>query len=422
MGKRRSYLSRYARPNNGPYYEGFAKIQKSCDQARKDGYQYVWVDTCCINKNSSAELSEAINSMYRWYEASAICYVFLSDVHATMVNSDVRQQIWDSVWFTRGWTLQELIAPKNGVVFYDKQWDFLGTKQTLIDLLVLKTRIDEAIFNGTPRSKCSIAQKMSWASGRLTSKPEDAAYSLLGIFDVKMPLLYGEREKKAFQRLQEQIIKQSDDHTIFAWSIHRHDQPVLLADSPEAFVDCQYTKPMTSRNGRSAYSLTNRGLSIKLMAAQFTTDTYIVRLDCVNGLLPADAGPIDGYRLGMFLRRLNEDDQYIRVKHEGRRFMQLKGSFWDPEASSHLRSPRPIEQIEVNVRQQFADLDPSNYKDRINGFRIATREILKPSKSGKERHKVSTPSWNAQEGIMSMKPGTAGTVGSIDISPQNHKI
>ena len=400
--------------------KGFAKIQRSCDHARGDGYDYVWVDTCCINKESSAELSEAINSMYRWYKASAVCYAFLSDVRANVDNSSMDYQIKSSVWFTRGWTLQELIAPQN-VVFYDQQWKFLGTKQTLSSLLTSKTGIDEAILNGEPLSRRSIAQRMSWASERDTKCVEDIAYCLLGIFDVNMPLLYGEREK-AFFRLQEQIIRQSDDHTIFAWSIHRHDQPGLLADSPKAFGNCQYVRTMTSRKGRSPYSLTNRGLSVKLMATQFTTDTYVVRLDCADELLLADAGPVDDYRLGMFLRRLDEDDQYARVEQEGKTFRQLKASFWDPAVSKLLRSPRPVEQIEINVRQQFTAINVNNYKDRINGFRVATTELLERHKSGKDRFKVSAPGWDAQEGIMSMKAGGFGTVGFLDISQQDRKI
>ncbi len=399
--------------------KGFVKIQSSCKQARNDGYKYVWVDTCCINKESSAELSEAINSMFRWYQASAICYTFLSDVHANVIDKDVEQQIKSSKWFSRGWTLQEFIAPQI-VVFYDQQWGCLGTKQTLSHLLTLRTGIDEDILNGEPLSRRSIAQRMSWASGRETTYVEDAAYCLLGIFDVNMPLLYGEREK-AFLRLQEQIIKYSDDHTIFAWPVHRDDQPGLLADSPEAFANCQHVKTMTSRKGRSPYSFTNRGLSIKLMATHFTTDTYIVRLDCADGLPPADAGSIDEYRLGMFLRRLYEDDQYARVKHEGKTFMQLKASFWEPTGSVS-RPPRPVEQIEINVRQHCTDISANNYKDRINGFHIATRELLERDSSGKERFKVSAPSWDPQECIMSMKALGYGTVGFLDISKQDRRI
>ena len=402
--------------------KGFVKIQKSCKQAINDGYNYVWADTCCINRESSAELSEAINSMYRWYTASAVCYAFLSDVNAKAPNDDiVEQQIKSSMWFERGWTLQELLAPHN-FVFYNQQWEFLGTKQTLSKLLTLRTGVDEAILNREPLSRRSIAQRMSWASQRHTTFEEDIAYCLLGIFDVNMPMLYGEGQK-AFLRLQEEIVKKSDDHSIFAWPIHDHGQPGLLADSPAAFANCQYIRTMSSREGRSPYSLTNRGLSIKLMAAHFTTDTYIVRLDCADGLLPVDDGFADEFRLGMFLRRLDEDDQYARVEHEGQTFMQLKASTWD---HGPLKLRGPVEQIEINVPQRYTELNTKNYENRINGFRIATHELLEVSGSGKDRFKVSAPSWDRQERIMYMKledfPGDFGTVGYLDISQQNRMI
>jgi hypothetical protein len=255
------------------------------------------------------------------------------------------------MWFTRGWTLQELLAPQR-VVFYDQQWDSLGTKRTLSKLLALRTGIDEAILNVMPLSRCSVAQRMSWASQRVTARIEDTAYCLLGIFDVNMPMLYGEGGK-AFLRLQEEIIKQSDDHSIFAWPIHRPCQPGLLADSPAAFANCQNIRAMTPRAGRSPYSLTNRGLSMKIMATPFTTDTYIVCLDCADGLLLGDGGRTEDFHLGMFLRGLNEDDQYARVKHEEKTFMQLKASNWDDAREYRLgllHYPRPVKQIEINVR------------------------------------------------------------------------
>lgn len=379
--------------------KGYGKIRKACKQAVSDGHDYLWLDTCCINKESSAELSEAINSMYRWYKAAAICYAYLADVDGTAIDDDVMvQQVRSSVWFTRGWTLQELLAPQH-VVFYNQQWEFLGTKQTLSKHLTPWTGIDEAILNGEPLSRRSIAQRMSWASQRGTTRVEDRAYCLLGIFDVNMPMLYGEGEK-AFLRLQEEIIKRSDDHTIFAWPIHRHDQPGLFAESPAAFINCHHVKTITSRKGRSPYSLTNRGLSIKFLAYPFTTDTYLVRLECVDELLRVGDGPLDDLRLGMFLRRLNEDDQYARVEHKGETFMQVQASSWDFESSRQLR--RPVKQIEINIRQTSTEPNSNYCRDIINGFRIATPEILERSSSGKDCFEVWIGNWNPQERIMYM--------------------
>ena len=187
--------------------KGFTKIRNACEKGLKHEFTHIWIDTCCINKDSSAELSEAINCMYRWYEASVICFAFLSDVNTTA-------RMESSIWFTRGWTLQELIAPRE-VVFFDHEWNSLGSKEYLYEDLSRWTSIDRDILRGQPLSRYSVAQRMSWASKRVTTRLEDQAYYLLGIFGVNMPMLYGEREK-AFLRLQEEIIKQSDDHTIFA--------------------------------------------------------------------------------------------------------------------------------------------------------------------------------------------------------------
>ena len=147
----------------------------------------------CIDKRSSAELSEAMNSMFRWYATANVCYAYLSDVEAKHCPSDtnVSEQLRRSRWFTRGWTLQELIAPTK-VHFYDKRWILLGDKIGLLKDLVEITRIDEDVLRSRHAlRRISVAEKMSWAAERTTSRIEDQAYSLLGIFDVNMPMLYG---------------------------------------------------------------------------------------------------------------------------------------------------------------------------------------------------------------------------------------
>ena len=353
--------------------------------------------------------------MYRWYQASAVCYVLFSDVEASSFDEDcIEEQIKSSVWFARGWTLQELIAPRN-VVFYNRQWTFLGTKLTLNRLLEERTGIDEAILNGESPSKRSIAQRMSWASKRTTTRTEDMAYCLLGIFEMNIPLLYGEGDK-AFLRLQLEIVKESDDHSIFAWPTLRRNQPGLLAESPVAFTNCQDIKPVSSRKGRSLFTLTNRGLSMKFMASPFTTDTYLVRLDCVDRSLLRTRQQADDFRLGMFLRRLSEDDLYARVRHNGSIFMQTRVLNWE------LSPNQLIKQIEVNIRQQFRGFNECDSIDRTNGFRIAETPLLPRLSSGAERFKVSASNWDPHDRVVSPKPGEFGTVGYIDISPEGHKI
>lgn len=149
--------------------------------------------------------------MYKWYQGAACCYAYFQDV------GPGRKPLSESVWFKRGWTLQELLAPKV-VKFFDYEWTFLGTKKDLAAEISEHTPIHVGILQDGILRRWSVAQKMSWAADRETSVPEDTAYCLLGIFDVNMVPIYGEGEK-AFIRLQEEIIKHNDDHSIFAWSM-----------------------------------------------------------------------------------------------------------------------------------------------------------------------------------------------------------
>ncbi|KAK4152278.1 heterokaryon incompatibility protein-domain-containing protein [Chaetomidium leptoderma] len=265
---------------------GYSKILGCSSRAAADGYEYVWVDTCCINKSSSAELSEAINSMYRWYQEAHICYAYMSDVSLDVdqgidpvasttqpapkkgasdspptrptyrtIPSILREYdklprtFENSKWFTRGWTLQELIAPSM-VEFYAHDWREIGTKFSLRKVIGKVTGIDVRVLEGTDPSTCHVAERMSWAANRQTTRVEDAAYCLLGIFKVHMPLIYGEGQR-AFYRLQKEIMKTAEDYTMLAWGlskylsnkhhwkgIHRSnlgDPRRPLADSPNDF-------------------------------------------------------------------------------------------------------------------------------------------------------------------------------------------
>lgn len=219
LGTREVTFADYQNPTTRQNLAGYAKIEYSCKQALEDNLEYVWIDTCNIDKSSSAELSEAINSMFRWYKKSSVCYAFLEDLD---FSSDSDEAVHSSSlaacrWFTRGWTLQELIAPDD-LVIYGRGWTRFGTKEEKKKPLSLITGIDEDILTGPLTcNDASVARRMSWAARRQTTRTEDASYCLLGIFDVNVPLLYGEGDK-AFFRLQEQILKASNDMTILAWS------------------------------------------------------------------------------------------------------------------------------------------------------------------------------------------------------------
>ncbi|KAG6365609.1 hypothetical protein INS49_007220 [Diaporthe citri] len=187
---------------------GYAKLLGSCSLAHRQGYKWIWIDTCCIDKSSSAELTEAINSMYQWYGAAQVCYAYLNDVKSL-------DTFTESKWFSRGWTLQELIAPEI-VEFYSARWEYLGTKRSLVRPIAAKSGVDVQVLMGGDPLEMSVARRMYWASSRVTTRVEDEAYCLLGLFGVNMPLIYGEG-RKAFRRLQEEIIRSSDDQSILAW-------------------------------------------------------------------------------------------------------------------------------------------------------------------------------------------------------------
>ncbi|KAI2469138.1 heterokaryon incompatibility protein-domain-containing protein [Annulohypoxylon bovei var. microspora] len=302
--------------------KGYEKIKKCCRRAFRDGCKWVWIDTCCIDKSSSAELSEAINSMYRWYAESDVCYAYLSDVEA--VNAEIvepdlvkpywsepnstgiaadhvsqfEQQFSDSKWFTRGWTLQELLAPRR-VEFYNKSWVQLGTKASLKKKVAHITGIDEDVLLGyTTLHSLNVALKMSWASHRTTRRVEDTAYCLLGILNVNMPLIYGEGDR-AFKRLQEELIRQYEDYTIL---ISTSGQ--FLAESPANFknmlkvnvgdprleepsIDLDLRKltdqailPFEEQYEYKAVFLTNRGLHTSLLCQHRRADYFLAWTRC----------------------------------------------------------------------------------------------------------------------------------------------
>jgi len=273
--------------------DGYRKILDSCKQAKEDGYDWLWVDTCCIDKRSSAELSEAINSMYRWYENAQVCYAYLHDVlHSSFPvapDDDMYADGWPE-WFSRGWTLQEMIAPSN-VQFFNTEWRAIGDKRMLACTLEEITGVPEHILtDGLCGDRPCVAQIMSWAASRTTTRVEDRAYSLMGLLGVNMPMLYGEG-KKAFHRLQLEIIRTSNDHSIFAWSCDGEGVRTgnILADDPSVFRCCSEMElmnpdefieffsedmpdgelPSTEDDRLGTFPVTNRGIQIWLFLSPY---------------------------------------------------------------------------------------------------------------------------------------------------------
>ena len=311
---------------------GFRKIWYTCRQAELDGYGFVWVDTVCIDKSSSTELSEAIQSMFAWYRKAKVCYAYLVDIGVQHAEIPVKDDFTQSRWFTRAWTLQELIAPRD-VWFYDGTWAFIGRKKHLVDPIVERTGIDRYAL--VPKyddflRQFNVAVKMSWAAERHATRKEDIAYCLLGIFDLNIPLLYGEGDR-AFRRLQEEIIRLYDDQSLFAWNFMNDGfqnasfsaiypntwEPVkeLVQSSPKPFKESKWMVNVPILNDRPAHSLTSQGIQIDLPILVPTNEVsldgssvpvfgkpglHIGILSCRDGRDQSD------HHIGVFLRKIWE--------------------------------------------------------------------------------------------------------------------
>lgn len=195
--------------SNGNYKEkeeGYRKLRFCAKQTAQDGLRYFWIDTCCIDRWDNNERSKAINSMFQWYQNAARCYVFLSDVPLFATADTPQRSDWEtsfrkSEWFTRGWTLQELVAPVS-VEFFSCEGQRIGDKVSLNQLLHDITDIPLAALRNCPLDHFSISERMRWAKNRRTTEDEDIIYCLLGVLDVSMPTMYGEAKESALKRLQ----------------------------------------------------------------------------------------------------------------------------------------------------------------------------------------------------------------------------
>lgn len=342
--------------------KGWQKIVGSCEQARAQDLAYIWIDTCCIDKSSSAELSEAINSMFHWYQSAETCLAYLSDVTCPGELSDTTDYIEfrHSRWFTRGWTLQELIAPQI-VCFYGHEWQYVGSKSGLCNVIAGITGIDRQILDDPSLlSQASVAQRMSWAATRQTERPEDIAYCLLGVFDINMPLIYGEG-MKAFVRLQEEILKQFEDYSIFAWSLsisearlawvtqHALKEKGVLALHPICF---QYSGKFVPYQAPDAEIIsTPRGIRLRAVS---------VEAPCNGSML-----------LALFCYSFAIPDQILCIRLDG-----------DRGSGKWYRDPRHLSHIEY---KEFLSGKVSNFLLHKNGRNFTSdRSFLTPVSIGRE--------------------------------------
>ncbi|CAK7235668.1 hypothetical protein SCUCBS95973_009345 [Sporothrix curviconia] len=317
---------------------GYKKIEQSCELARQEGLEYIWIDTCCIDKTNSTELFEAINSMFTWYRNAWVCYVHLADAlvvagggRDSVVYRNPRRLYVDLYrWYSRGWTLQELVASRN-VAFYSADWQPMGTKTAHLMEIARGTGIDPATLAAAGGAdfedhlaRISVARRMHWLAYRETTRPEDLAYCMLGIFGIHMPVLYGEGDR-AFVRLQEELLKSVDDQSLFAWKeddsldYYRDDYGNsfrcwgLLARVPAEFrVAKSVARFRDTRSQRPAIQLsTSRGIQTTFLMCRDRSyssgDLFLAVLDCHVGRVP-------GVYAGIRLKRTSSSrDEFVRV-------------------------------------------------------------------------------------------------------------
>ncbi|KAH8687933.1 heterokaryon incompatibility protein-domain-containing protein, partial [Tricladium varicosporioides] len=294
------------------------KFEGCCKQAKMDNLLYVWIDTCCIDKANSVELGEAINSMFQWYRRASICYTYLSDVSANENPRDSTSKFFLSRWFERGWTLQELLAPKK-LCFYNSEWCYLGTKSEMSVIIEKITGIPRPFILGIAELRdASVAQRMSWAAKRVTKRKEDIAYCLLGIFGVMMPMIYGEGNQ-AFSRLQQEIMREARDDSILAWGLNLIGSTAgnstevipggVLATAPSDFLNCgdivsreQYNTP------RNAFSISGGSLRAQLPLLTNSAGETFGLLKCG---LTHNTKQVVGIPLSVAMPKM-PSDEYIR--------------------------------------------------------------------------------------------------------------
>ena len=363
---------------------GFRKIQMCANQALSDGFVLCWIDTCCIDKSSSSELSEAINSMFRWYKNATVCYAYLSDI--PRFPKDYRDQSghWSRVvsksrWFTRGWTLQELIAPQQ-MNFYNKEWELLGTKKALVKELKAITNISTVVLLSADVFDANVCEIMNWAADRSTTRIEDMAYCLLGLFNINMPLLYGEGER-AFVRLQEEIIKSTGDLSVFCWrdpSTSFYSGCGPFARSPQYFRGLSVIPAVD--DALTSHHMTNKGLKIKLslIPRDSSSNEYIAILRGLRTWVDDEMENVNQTDIGFYLAEV-APSLFIRVDPQKLVTQQLAQQQEDttPKTITIMQNPG-----------QISGLDPR----RISGvvFQLLTddTQFLDESDLGNDYMKI----------------------------------
>lgn len=341
-GDRHRRLAMFQRvfTDDHPRLDGLKKVLACCAKARRAGLEYIWIDTCCIDKRSSAELAEAITSMFSWYAKADRCYIHLCDFEPGQPFAHIGR----CRWLRRGWTLQELIAAKERI-FLDKDWTVIrrthlttgepnqiqeaqdeeeahirDRAQIAEDLADITSIQADVLLNKKNLARCGVPQRMQWAIGRETTRPEDKAYCLMGIFNVNLEINYGEGFEEAFRRLQIAFISKYPDHSIFAWTKEPNldsDRFVgILATSPEDFESTisigGQIKPVIALH---AHRMTNLGLKMKLPIRKNPDGSYTGILNCFNSAWTEDDPRLVGIRLVETQLSRSSTQIFQRVSH-----------------------------------------------------------------------------------------------------------
>ena len=312
------------------------KIRGACAQAVNHGIDWIWIDSCCIDKSSSEEVSRSINSMLQWYQQARICYTYLSDVHDSKekINTFHTASGSTSEWFTRGWTLQELLAPRR-MRFFDSEWNMIGDRSDLVAPIASITGIDACYLTGEKDFRnASIATRLSWQANRRTTRIEDMAYSLIGILGVSLLPIYGEG-REAFMRLQQILVNTQPDESLFAWtapfgSLPSHnrsqswspDEWGLLAPSPDCFRDAGDISLGRDFRNRppNGIASTREGVSFPMVSRELQSTTrWVVPL---HFILPFSPVLID------------------RIRHRNRKVFAISLNCWRKDREG---VPRPIQ-------------------------------------------------------------------------------
>jgi hypothetical protein len=368
---------------------GYEKIRHCAKQADLDGLKYSWVDTCCIQKSSSSELSEAINSMFQWYNEAKICYAYLSDV--VLATGDSPEELLatgmddflkNSRWFTRGWTLQELLAPKL-VIFFDSNWRKIGDKTIWCDVISSITGIEKAILLDSSNIDDELySKRIHWAAKRKTSRPEDIIYCLMGLFRVHLPLIYGEGAGSAFTRLQHELFKLAPATSLLTWgklSEHPIDpegswsnifpyplapQP-MFAQSPQLFTEYPVWHRLHTSNDTKPCVITNRGIETQVEV--ITHNTWLCKLgldsrgvvktyDLAIAILPFRTSEKEYIYLGILLSGNSLDGTYHRVSsYEGCMTVKV------PARLALLAKPKRICLSDEPVYRELRYFNPAKY-------------------------------------------------------------